>query len=100
MVIEIVVSLRELWWALPLFDEVGDWGPSSFCMLGREFLVVDEAQLDGYIKYWQIVRCYGTQASNDNANGVNKNTVNEASVSSVIFTCQIAKVTKRLKTFC
>ena len=43
--VEIVVSLRGQWWALPLIDKVGVWNPSHCDMPGRELLLVDEAQL-------------------------------------------------------
>ena len=59
--------------ALSLADEVGVWDPSYCGMPGRELLVVDEAQLVGYL--------LGTQTFSDSAHGVVKNTVIEASMS-------------------
>ena len=47
-VVEIVVSLRGQWWALPLTDEVGIWNPLDCGMLGIKLPIVDEAQLVGY----------------------------------------------------
>ena len=36
-------------WALSLTDGVDDWNPSHCGMPGREFLLVDRAQLAGYL---------------------------------------------------
>ena len=44
-----VISVRGQWWALLLTDKVGISDPSDCGMPGRELLLVDEAQLVGYL---------------------------------------------------
>ena len=50
-------------------------------MPGRELLLVDGAQLTGYLLKLVSSRWYGMQAFSVNVHGVIENTVNKASVS-------------------
>ena len=45
---EVIISLHEQQWALPLTDGVGVWGSQDCGMPGRELLLIDEAQLAAY----------------------------------------------------
>ena len=78
---EIVVSLCEQWWDIPLTDEVGVWDPLHSNIPGRKLHFVFEAQFAGYLLGLANSPLCGTWASSDNVHGVIKNTVNEASVS-------------------
>ena len=75
---EIVVSLCEQWWVLPLTDKVSVWDQSISSMPGRDLLLDDEAQLVGYLLGFTNIPLVWDAG---NALGVIRNTVNETSVS-------------------
>ena len=47
--VEIVLSLLVQWWALPFTDGVNNWNPSHCGWPERRLLLVDKAQLTGYL---------------------------------------------------